>query len=213
MSPADKFKEPQLSKQFKCLQFSIKAMSALTPVARRVNSAAIYGVAAVLMALGTSARAQSSQNRLSDLLSVGLPTYAAYQSYAHDDTQGLYQLMGSEAVSLLATEALKSRVHETRPDGSDNKSFPSEHASVAFAAAQYLQMKGGWEYGAPAYALAGLASYLRVDARDHYWRDVIAGGAIGAVTTYYLTDDPSKQRLGMSWRPGGVAVNWQRPLN
>ena len=156
--------------------------------------------------------AQSSQNRTSDALSVGLPVFAAVASFAKDDTQGLYQLMQSEAAALVATQVLKSAIHETRPNGTDNQSFPSQHASVAFAAAQYLQIKGGWEWGAPAYVLAGYASYLRVDAKEHYWRDVIAGAAIGMGASYYFTDDPSKQRLSMSWRPGGVALNWQRPL-
>ena len=39
--------------------------------------------------------AQSSQNRTSDALSVGLPVFAAVASLAKDDTQGLYQLMQS----------------------------------------------------------------------------------------------------------------------
>jgi len=87
--------------------------------------------------------AQSSQNRTSDALSVGLPVFAAVASLAKDDTQGLYQLMQSEAAALVATQVLKSAIHETRPNGTDNQSFPSQHASVAFAAAQYLQIKGG----------------------------------------------------------------------
>jgi membrane-associated phospholipid phosphatase len=169
-------------------------------------------LAALAVVLSASSWAQSSQNRTSDVIAVGLPLYAAAASYWHDDTQGLTQLVKTEAATLVLTEALKSRIHETRPDGSDNKSFPSEHASIAFAAAQYLQMKGGWEYGAPAYALATYASYLRVEAKDHYLKDIIGGGIVGAVTAYYFTEDPAKQRLSMSWHPGGVAVNWQQPL-
>lgn len=172
----------------------------------------LIGASTLLMGMAANVCAQGLQNRVSDVISVGLPVYAAAASYLNDDTEGLWQLAKSEGMTLLITEALKAKVHETRPDGSDTHSFPSEHASVAFAAAQYLQMKGGWAYGAPAYAAASYASYLRVNAKDHYWRDVIAGAAIGAGTTYYFTDDPSKQRLSMSWRPGGVSVNWQQPL-
>lgn len=169
-------------------------------------------VVALLALYGMDSRSQTAQNHLSDAIAVGLPLYAAAASYAHDDTQGLYQLIESEAATLVLTEALKSRIHETRPNGVDDKSFPSEHASIAFAAAQYLQIRGGWDYGVPAYALATYASYLRVDAKEHYWRDVVAGAALGMSMSYTFTDDPSRQRLSFSWRPGGAAVQWQKPL-
>ena len=68
--------------------------------------------------------AQSSQNRTSDALSVGLPVFAAVASLAKDDTQGLYQLMQSEAAALVATQVLKSAIHETVRRGSIPLSNP-----------------------------------------------------------------------------------------
>ena len=59
-------------------------------------------------------------------------------------------------------QALKYTVRRERPDGSNNKSFPSGHAASAFATATVLQRHYGWKVGAPAYALG---SY--VAARAH----------------------------------------------
>lgn len=163
-------------------------------------------------AFTASAFAQNNSGKASNLLAVALPSYAAVASYLKDDQQGLVQLIQSEAVTLGVVEVLKSSINKTRPDGSDSKSFPSGHSAVAFSAAQYLQMKGGWEYGAPAYAAASYVAYARVDAKKHYWSDVVAGGAIGAITTYALTDSTSGNRLSMVWVPGAASVVWQQPL-
>lgn len=164
------------------------------------------------VAYAGSAFSQNSSSKNSDIFAVALPVYAATTSYLKGDEQGLAQLIQSEAVTLGVVEVLKSSTHKMRPDGSDNKSFPSGHAAVAFSAAQYLQMKGGWEYGAPAYAVASYVAYARVDAKKHYWSDVVAGGAIGALTTYALTDSTSGNRLSMMWVPGAASVVWQQPL-
>lgn len=156
--------------------------------------------------------AQNASGRNSNILAVGLPAYAASISYLKGDEQGLIQLIESEAATWVAVEALKASTHRTRPDGSDNKSFPSGHTAVSFSAAQYLYMKGGWEYGLPAYALAGYVGYARVNADKHHLSDVIAGGAIGALTTYSLTDSVTGDRLSMTLFPGAASVVWQKSL-
>ncbi len=131
---------------------------------------------------------EDNYKTLSHVLAIGLPAAAAGISVAHDDTPGLVQLAKSEAFTLAATEVLKLTVHETRPNGRDDKSFPSGHTAVSFAAAQYMQMRGGWEYGVPAYLAAALTGYSRVRADEHYWKDVAAGAALGIASSYYFTD-------------------------
>ena len=73
--------------------------------------------------------------------------------------------------SLLAaggtTFVLKELVHERRPDGSDDKSFPSGHTSVSFAAAASLEKRYGWKAGLPALALASFVGRARVKADKH----------------------------------------------
>jgi membrane-associated phospholipid phosphatase len=167
----------------------------------------------VFLIFAISVPAQNSASaRNSNLLSIGLPVYATFESYKKGDENGLNQLLQSEALTIGAVEILKSNIHRTRPDGLDNKSFPSTHAAVSFSSAQYLQMKGGSSFGVPAYAMATYVAYARVDAKKHYWSDVVAGGAIGAVSTYGLTKASSGNRLSMSWVPGATNVQWQLPL-
>ena len=157
--------------------------------------------------------AQNVSNRNSNILAVGLPVYAASISYLKGDEQGLIQLAESEALTLVAVEALKKYMPRTRPDGSDDQSFPSRHTAVSFSAAQYLYMKGGWEHGLPSYVVASYVGYARVDAKKHHWSDVLAGGVIGALATYNLTDLASSDRLSMYFFPGAASVVWQKSLN
>ena len=135
---------------------------------------------------------------LSDVLAIGIPLFAAGVSYARDDTPGLLQLGKSELATLAATEGLKRALPKDRPNGRDNQSFPSGHTSVSFAAAQYLQTREGWKYGAPAYALATIVGYSRVQAQEHYWTDVLAGAALGMASGYYFTDPKQPVQVGLS---------------
>lgn len=93
--------------------------------------------------------------------------------------------------SLLAaggtTFVLKELIHERRPDGSDNKSFPSGHTSVSFAAAATLEKRYGWKAGIPAVAVASFVGLARVQADKHYVHDVVAGAAIGSISGLLLT--------------------------
>lgn len=146
---------------------------------------------------GISLASEERYDNASDVLAVGVPLAAAVLSVAHDDASGLLQLTKSEALTLLSVEVLKRTTNKTRPNGRDDRSFPSGHTAVAFAAAQYMQMRGGWRYGVPAYLAAAATGYSRVQAKEHYWRDVLAGAAIGIATSYYFTDNRERMTFGM----------------
>ena len=177
-----------------------------------MNSRTFKVVALLATLAAQHAYAVDSATRNANLITAGLPVVAAGLSYLNNDTDGLVQLVKSEAATVLITEGLKNASHQTRPDGSDNKSFPSRHAAVAFSAAQYMQMKGGWEYGLPSYAAAAYVANARVESNRHRWRDVAAGAATGALTTYYFTDDKSQRRLGMMWSSGTATIQFQQAL-
>ena len=74
--------------------------------------------------------------------------------------------------------ALKQFVRERRPDKSDFESFPSDTSALAFAPAQYLWDRYGWQYGVPAYLAAGFVGFSRIDAKKHHWYDVAASAGI-----------------------------------
>ena len=139
-----------------------------------------------------------------DAAAVALVLVAAGISVHHDDREGLWQLAKSEAATLTITEVLKATVHEARPNGQDQRSFPSRHASVAFSAAQFMQIRGGWAYGIPAYIVAAAVAADRVQLREHYTKDVIVGAIVGIASSAYFTDKP--YRVSVGYLPGDRAV-------
>ncbi len=77
------------------------------------------------------------------------------------------------------TNVLKVVIREPRPDNSDNYSFPSGHATTAFAFAGVIGMEHEWYYSVPAYALAGFIGVSRINDNKHYLHDVIGGATLG----------------------------------
>ena len=88
-------------------------------------------------------------------------------------------VMRAQLVSQVWVQALKFTVQRTRPDGSDDYSFPSGHSASAFATAAVLQRHFGWKLGVPAYVVAGYVATARVHDNRHYLSDVVFGAAMG----------------------------------
>ena len=166
-----------------------------------------YRVLPILTAFAFSLSSHGSlaaSGSAGDVATVALPLVAAGMSLYRDDAGGFWQLVKSEASTLAITEVLKATVHETRPNGQDRKSFPSRHASVAFSAAQFMQMRGGWAYGIPAYVVATAVAADRVHLREHYTKDVVAGAVVGIASSAYFTDRRYGVRVGYS--PGDRSI-------
>lgn len=107
------------------------------------------------------------------------------------------------------TSGLKAAISEERPDGSDDKSFPSGHTSISFAAAATLHKRNGWEVGIPAHAAAAFVGLARVKAKKHFVHDVIAGAMIGEAAGLLLTDPKNDKVQWLPWgdtRGGGMTV-------
>jgi membrane-associated phospholipid phosphatase len=169
----------------------------------------------VLASVGTLAHADAVQSwkTVSDMTAVSLPVLALGLTYRQNDMEGVGQLALSLGSTVAAAELLKSTVHARRPDGSDNKSFPSGHTAVAFSAVSYIDRRYGEQYGAfvPAlYGVAALTGVARVEAKKHNWGDVLAGGAIGYGASRFWTNPVQGGRLSVLPAPGGVAVGWAR---
>jgi len=67
-------------------------------------------------------------------------------------------------------------------------SFPSGHTSAAFQGASFIQLRYGWRAGLPAYAGATFVAFSRVYADKHFVSDVVAGAALGTLSSFLFTD-------------------------
>ena len=92
-----------------------------------------------------------------------------------------YDLMHAFLINAGYTTLLKEVVRRERPNGEDQLSFPSGHASNAFTLAAVAERHYGWKVGLPAYALAGAVAVSRLQRNKHYLSDVMAGATLGYI--------------------------------
>jgi membrane-associated phospholipid phosphatase len=79
------------------------------------------------------------------------------------------------------TEVGRAAFERGRPAGSSRASMPSGHAAIAFAAATLVHREAGPAWGIPAYGVAGLTAWSRVEADRHFPSDVLVGAALGCL--------------------------------
>ena len=91
------------------------------------------------------------------------------------------------SVALLAgaVNSLKYTCRMPRPDGSNNKSFPSGHTATAFMAATMLHKEYGgrspW-YSIAGYSMATVTGVSRMLNNKHWLSDVLVGAGIGILS-------------------------------
>lgn len=118
-----------------------------------------------------------------------VPVLLALYGYAlHEDDPELHHfcssLFSAYTLTGLSTVAIKGVVNSDRPsdDWNDGQfGFPSFHTSSSFAIAAVIDEYHGPKAGLPAYAMAGLIGWSRIDERDHDLSDVVFGAALGYV--------------------------------
>lgn len=146
-------------------------------------------VAAIALT-GTAAHAQNTGTRANEFLSgtgsllfLGAGVARPLLSGAAGKRESLRT--ADALVSAVAlTEGLKLITRERRPDGSDRDSFPSGHATAAFAVAameaHYHPREAAYWYGG-----AALIAASRVGLHRHYIHDVLAGATVGYFTAQW----------------------------
>jgi membrane-associated phospholipid phosphatase len=92
-----------------------------------------------------------------------------------------YDMSQAVVVNALYTLVIKETVRRERPDKSDNLSFPSGHASNAFACAQVWVEQYGWKAAVPGYLAASFVAGSRLALKKHYLSDVVGGAALGII--------------------------------
>ena len=106
----------------------------------------------------------------------------------------------SVALMAGAVNSLKYTCRMPRPDGSNNKSFPSGHTATAFMAATMLHKEYGprspW-YSIAGYSMATVTGVSRMLNNKHWFSDVLVGAGIGILSVelgYLFADLIFKER-------------------
>ncbi|MBI2082539.1 MAG: phosphatase PAP2 family protein [Deltaproteobacteria bacterium] len=110
-----------------------------------------------------------------------IATIASKLADAPKATLAAGTMLESLFLTYAITYPLKFSTQRSRPDGSNNHSFPSAHASGSFALATVTEVFYGPLFGVPAYALAGMVAISRLDANKHFASDTMAGAVLGTL--------------------------------
>lgn len=144
-----------------------------------------------------------------------------------------YSMAEAAAFSSITTEGLKFAAGRARPNQTlrvddwrtGGSSFPSLHASAAFAIGTVLAESGPddwrWTRRILGYGLAVGTAYLRLHDNSHWFSDVVAGGVVGFSSGVFVlrrrsAHQPDADAVSMSVSPaagGGVAVNFNWTLH
>ena len=172
-----------------------------------------------MMGSAPPAHADGDLRKTGDVLQIALPVTAFLSTYLYDDPEGRAQFSKAFLTSWGTVYGIKIIGNKVRPGDMDpqetgNLSFPSGHTMGAFAGASFLQTRYGWVWGLPAYFLAGLTGYSRIDAEAHYFDDVVAGASIAMLSNwYYATSHPKKFRLMPLIGENAYGVALQLPMD
>lgn len=123
-----------------------------------------------------------------NLIYIGLALTSA--AFGHE--RGLLraeEMALASAYSGLVVSLMKVTFREGRPNNPvDKKSFPSGHATTAFAFAGIVGAEHPLYFAIPAYVLAANTAYSRINDNKHYLHDVVGGATMGlayALGIYY----------------------------
>ncbi len=109
-----------------------------------------------------------------------------YTRFSDDDqfddiTRTLFSTMTLTGLSTLSIKAIANTDRPSSDWNGGQFGFPSYHSASSFAIAAVLDEYYGPRAGIPAYLVAGLVGWSRIDERDHDLSDVVFGAALGYV--------------------------------
>jgi len=145
----------------------------------------------------------------SDKVIAGFLLYGVAANDSRARATAFDAIISSVIASKAITPALKEISGRTRPNGEGDASFPSNHATQAFALASVI----GSHYPRLrwlAYGVAGGVGFARVYHDAHFTSDVIAGAAIGAFVGHAVAKANRSERA--KWTIVPVAGGGQRGL-
>jgi len=146
-------------------------------------------------------------------VSIGLYTFGRYiaPAIAGEPRTNKWSHMGldllrAQIVSETLVYAMKYTVRRNRPTG-ECCSFPSGHATTAFAAASVIERHFGYRMSVPAMAIAAYVATSRLHDNRHFLSDVVFGSALGTATGWTVVGRHGRSSYALSPVPvpGGFA--------
>ena len=210
-----------------------ESTSALPAGSDFIKGAVLAAGALAIASLSDKAVDHFAKNHAGSRISRGLDTFGKAVPLAALGAAGMAVALGdgrmqntglislqSAALAAGGSIGTKYIINRARPEeergpwarsaNRSDSSFPSNHASVAFAAVTPFAK----EYDAPwLYAVAAAGSMGRIAARKHWFSDAVAGGILGYATGNWLWNaqhDRSKSIVSFNTAPGEIGVTWQK---
>jgi membrane-associated phospholipid phosphatase len=158
---------------------------------------------------------------------VGTWAYAALlrDSSGYAEGWSMLEAAGLSSVSAYALKLVAGRERpneSTQPDswGKGGSSFPSLHATAAFAIGTVLAESGDdsnrWLRRGLGYGIAAGTAYRRLDGNVHWLSDTVAGAAIGISTAGFVMNRGEHHRLSGRFEvmplEHGALLTWTMPL-
>lgn len=148
-------------------------------------------------------------------MAAGLTVYTAGRYAGKPKLRAMgADIFRSQVVSQALVQTIKPLTSRTRPDASNDHSFPSGHSATAFATATVVQKHLGWKWGVPAYAVASLTATSRLNHQRHYLSDVVFGATLGIVSARAVTVGRNDLKFALApsvtrdgWRLDFVKLN------
>lgn len=144
---------------------------------------------------GSSAASASDDLRSAATAAYVLTALAAPSPGLPEKAGGLAVGFATLSLTHGATEGIKRSTGRTRPDRTDDRSFPSGHTSTASSAATlarrnlaYLDLAPWLDRGLRAglHGIAAGTGWARVEAEKHHVSDVLAGYALGNFVAAFM---------------------------
>ncbi|MGA2186885.1 MAG: phosphatase PAP2 family protein [Steroidobacteraceae bacterium] len=143
-----------------------------------------------------------------------------------DGYRETWRLVESGVFSTVTAEALSVAAGRERPDGTTSPnqwrtggdSFPSVHASAAFAIGMTFAESGNddyrWLRRIVGYAVAGGTAYVRIKDNEHWLSDTVAGAAIGIATARFVLNRENGKHGEIAFTPqkGGWMLSYNVAL-
>lgn len=144
-----------------------------------------------------------------------------------DGYRETWRLLEAGVLSTVTGEALTFAGGRQRPDATTSpnqwrkggNSFPSVHASAAFAIGMTFAESGNDEYRwirrLVGYGIAGGTAYIRVKSNVHWVSDTVAGAALGIATARFVLnrENGNHATLGLQPQKDGWMLTYSVPLH